>query len=151
MSAELPRLRVSMLACIQTDVRGQLGGRYSRTCQGWGQHRYHRGQHVLWGMWVGSVFPDAFSTLVGSKRSRWKEVNWLWFISPHTSRVSQTMGLPSCFLPTPKPTHPPEIHQHRHSVAYIPCWRGEASWHRVYIWRNLKRMKEFIKCMAGEL
>jgi len=30
-----------------------------------------------------------------------KEANRLWFVSSRTSRVSHTMGLPSCFLPTP--------------------------------------------------
>jgi len=61
------------------------GGWYLHVGQSWGQHWHCRGQCVLWGVWVGGVCPDAFSMLVGSKGSKWREANRLWFISPHTS------------------------------------------------------------------
>jgi len=93
----------SVHAGMHTNGCEGRGGWYLHVGQSRGQHWHCRGQHVWWGVWVGGVCPDAFSTLVGSKGSKRREANQLWFISPHTSRVSQTMGLPCCFLPTPKP------------------------------------------------
>ena len=52
-------------------------------------------------------------------------------------------GLPSCFLPAPQPTSPPEIHRHRHWVAYIPRWSGEARWQQVQaVWGPKKNEKD---------
>jgi hypothetical protein len=49
------------------------------------------------------------------------------------------MGLPLCFLPTPNTQAHPKIHRHRHWVAYIPRWRGEARWQRVWVREDLKK------------
>jgi len=49
------------------------------------------------------------------------------------------MGLPLCFLPAPNTQARPKIHRHRHWVAYIPRWRGEARWQRVWVRGDLKK------------
>jgi len=84
---------------------------------------------------VQGVCPNMFSMLVDTREGRWREAKWLWVASSRTLRVSHTMGLPSYFL-CPQLLCPPKIHGHRCRMAYIPHWRGEAKWQRVWVWAN---------------
>ena len=49
------------------------------------------------------------------------------------------MGLPSCFLSTPKTHTQPQAHIDIDGVWPTSLAGGEARWHQVRMWRNLKR------------
>ena len=78
--------------------------RHARACEegGGGEHHQNGLRLVLRAREEEAVAcPNVFSKLVVGKEGRYSEGNRL--SSLRTSRVSHTMPLPSCFLPTPNP------------------------------------------------
>ena len=90
------------------------------------------------GAWEGGACPNVFLILV---------IEAVKVGEPITARLlAYLAGLPYHGSPLIFPTcyqltSPPEIHRHRHWVAYIPQWRGEARWQRVWVCRVLKSIK----------
>jgi len=110
----------------QTEGRGWVAGTSERVGAGIGV-----------GVMVGNTSPNAFSTL----EHQWWVKGGEPIASLRTSRGLPHHGSPLVFSTCPQLIIPSETHQNRRRVAYIPHWRGEARWQRVWVWRNLERMK----------
>jgi len=93
--------KICMGLCCRRVWANIAPSRYQCECREWGEHWHHGGVACF----VGCVSGQHMSWCIFDFRggSRWREMNHSQFISPRTSRVSQTMGLPSHFLSAPKP------------------------------------------------